>query len=207
MDRAGRRGWPPALAAALVALVVAPAASGHVVRTVGPYTFEIGWGNEPPLAGFENFVEVAVAEADGDPVVDLGRSAGVEVTFGDARTVVPLTATEEPGEFRATLVPTRPGTYGFRVDATVDGRAVSTGATCSEGTFDCVIPASEAQFPVEDPSVGEVAERIDSSLPRAEQAADDADSAKRIAIAAIVVAALALAGAVAIAIRGRRASD
>ena len=186
--------------------MVAPVASGHVVRTVGPYTFEIGWGDEPPLAGFENFVEVSVADGDGEPVADLGGSAGVEVTFGDARKVVPLAATEEPGEFRATLIPTRPGTYAFQVDATIDGRELSAGATCSEGTFDCVIPASEAQFPAQDPSVAEVAERLDRSLPRAEQAADDADSAKSIAIAALVVAALALAGAIGIAVRGRRTS-
>jgi hypothetical protein len=195
-----------ALAVAVPALVAVQAASAHVVRTVGPYTVEIGWGTEPPLAGFENSVEVTVADADGRPVADLGGSAGVAVSFGEARTKVPLVATEEPGEFRATLIPTRPGTYSFQVEATIDGRPVSTGATCSEGTFDCVIPATGAQFPVQDPSVGEVAERIDSSLPRAEQAADDADSAKSIAIAAIVLAALALAGAVGVAVHGRRKS-
>ncbi len=184
------------------ALSVAPPASAHVARTVGPYTVEFGWGNEPALAGLENYVEVTVSDASGAPVADLGE-ATAEVSFGDSSTAVPLVATEEPGEFHATLMPTRPGTYGFRIDATVDGRQISTGATCSEGTFDCVIAAAEVQFPVKDPTAGELAERLDNSLPRAEQAADEAEDAKRIAIAALV-AVVVLAAALAIVAGGRR---
>jgi hypothetical protein len=205
MDRAGRRRWGPVLAAATLAVVVAPAASAHVVRTVGPYSVEMGWGNEPPLAGFENFVEVKVT-GPGGPVADLGPDAAVAVSFGDAQKQVPLLPTEEPGEFHATLVPTRPGTYALQVEATVDGREISTGAKCSEGTFDCVIGASEVQFPVADPTAGEVADRVSNTLPRAEEAADDADSAKRLAIAAIAIAAIALGGAVGLTLRGRRQS-
>jgi hypothetical protein len=192
-----------ALAAVTLVLASAPAALAHVVRTVGPYSVEIGWGNEPPVAGLENFVEVTVT-SDAGPVADVGPDAAVAVSFGDARKSLPLVPTEEPGTFRATLVPTRPGTYAFQVEATVDGREISTGAKCSEGTFDCVIPASEIQFPVADPTPGEVADRVTATLPRAEEAADDADSAKRLAIAAIAIAAIALGGAVALALRARR---
>ena len=206
MDRAGRRGWRAALAAALLALVLAAPAAAHVVRTVGPYDVEIGWGNEPPVAGFENYAEVTVTKAAGDPILDLGPDAAVQFSFGDARKVVPLLPTERPGEFRATLIPTRPGTYELQVDAIVDDRVISTGATCGDGTFECVIPASEVQFPVADPTAGEIAGRIDSALPRAEQATDDADGAKRLAIAAIAIALVALAAAIAIAIRARRQS-
>jgi hypothetical protein len=206
MDRAGRRHWGTVLAAATLALVAAPPASAHVVRTIGPYSVEMGWGSEPPVAGFENFVEVTVTSDPGGPVADLGPDAAVAVTFGDAQKAVPLLPTEEPGEFHATLVPTRPGTYAFQVEATVDGREISTGAKCSEGTFDCVIGASEVQFPVADPTAGEVADRVAGTLPRAEEAADDADSAKRLAIAALASAACALGGAVAMALRTRRQS-
>ncbi len=206
MDRAGRPTWPPVLLAALLALAVAPAADAHVVRTVGPVEVEIGWGNEPPVAGFENFVEVTATIDPGGPVADLGADAAVEVTFGDASTTVPLLPTAAPGEFHAALVPTRPGTYAFRVSAVVDDRRISTGATCGEGTFDCVIAASEVQFPVADPTTGEIAGRITNTLPRTEQAADDADSAQRLAIAAIAIALIALGTAIAIAIRSRRHS-
>src|SRR3954462_9329349 len=110
MDRAGRLRWGAVLAAVMLALLPVPAASAHVVRTVGPYTVEMGWGNEPPVAGFENFVEVTVTGPEG-PVADLGRDAAISVSFGNAQKTLPLLPTEVPGEFHATLAPTRPGTY------------------------------------------------------------------------------------------------
>jgi hypothetical protein len=195
-----------AVAVLVLVLGVVEAAAAHVTRDVGPLTVTIGWGNEPPLAGFENSVEVGVSDASGAPVADLGSAPEVEVAYGDAQTTVALVPTEEPGEFRAALVPTRPGTYAFRLTATVDGREINTGASCSERTFECVVAASEVEFPVKDPSIGEVAERLTSELPRAEQATDEAASARRIAIVAIVLAALAMAAAIAIVVRERRKS-
>jgi hypothetical protein len=203
MDRAGRRRCRTALAAVLLGLALVPAASAHVVRTVGPYEVEIGWGSEPPIAGFENFVEVTVTRG-GEPVADLGADAAVQVGFGDANKVVPLVPTETPGEFHATIVPTRPGTYSLQVDATAGDRDISTGATCSVGTFDCVIGASEVQFPVADPTAGEIAGRVESVVPRTEDAAGDADAAKRLAVAALAIAVIALGGAIALAVRLRR---
>jgi len=195
------------IAFALAPAALAATASAHVVRTVGPYSVEIGWEAEPPLAGFENAVDVEVTEtATGRPVLDLGPAAGVAVTFGDAQKVIPLQPTERPGAFRAQLVPTRPGTYELRLQATVDGREIDAGATCSQGTFECVLPAAEAEFPVADPPLGEVADRAAAALPRAEDAADTANTAKSIAIAAVALAALALTLAVAMLARGRRRS-
>lgn len=184
---------------------IAGTAAAHVVRVVGPYSVEIGWETEPPLAGFENGVEVRVTETATDrPVLDLGPSAGVAVTFGDAQTVIPIQPTERPGQYRAQLVPTRPGTYELRLRATIDGREIDAGAACSQGTFECVLPASEAEFPVADPPLGQVADRASAALPRAEEAADAADAAKLIAIAAIIIAALALTLLIAVLARGRR---
>jgi hypothetical protein len=74
----------------------------------GPGHGRVRLGNEPALTGLENFVEVTVSDASGEPVVELGPDASVEVSFGEASTVEPLIAAEEPGAFRATLVPTRP---------------------------------------------------------------------------------------------------
>ncbi len=130
--------------------------------------------------------------------------AGVEVTFGDARKVVPLVPTERPGEFRATLVPTRPGTYAFRVSAVIDDREISTGATCGEGTFDCVIrrPRCSSRSPTRPPARSPGGSKAPCRA--ADDAADDADSAKRLAIAAIAVALIALAAAIVIGVRARR---
>lgn len=194
------------LALAGLLLVLAPPASAHVTKVAGPYRVSMGWRDEPPFAGFDNSVEVGVSDASGTPVKDVGGELEVEVSFGGARIRLPLRPTEEPGDLLAAIVPTRPGTYAFHVTGTVKGRAIDTRATCSDRTFECVSPVSEVQFPAKDPSAGEVAQRLGRGLSRTQQAADTADSARSVAIGAIVVAALALAAVVGIGVRGRRKS-
>jgi hypothetical protein len=188
-------------------LTFTPAAAAHVTRQVGPYEVTLGWGNEPPLAGFDTFVEVGVTGPGGAPVTDLGPAPEVQVGFGGAETTVPLEPSEDPGEFRGTLVPTRPGTYSMRFSAAIDGREVSTAATCSPRTFQCVVPASEVEFPVKDPALGEIAQRVTADQSRLQQADDRADTARTIAIAALALAAVALVAAVAVLVRGRRQSN
>jgi len=204
MRQSGRSGRLVLLALTGLLLAVPAAAPAHVTKASGPLRVTLGWGEEPPLTGLRNFVEVAVSDASGAPVSDLGDSATVEVSFGEERITLPLLPAERPGEFRAVLVPTRPGTYAFHLTGTVKGRAIDATSTCSEETFECVAAASEVQFPVKDPSTGELAQRLDRELPRAEGAEDSADSAERIAIAALVLAALALAGALWFGLRARR---
>lgn len=204
MPGARRRIAAAAVAAAAAALAAAPAAGAHITLPSGPYRVELGWGSEPAISGSENFVDVGITGASGGPAAGARAALQVEVSFGAARTTLPLVPGEAPGRFRAVLVPTRPGGYAFHVTGTLDGRAIDVRAACSERTFDCVTPASEVQFPVKAPSSGELAQRVERELPRAERAADSAQSAKRVAVAALVVAALALAGAVTLAVRGRR---
>jgi hypothetical protein len=185
--------------------VLAPGASAHVVERSGPYRVSMGWGNEPALSGSENFVEIGLADASGAPVPAPAGALDVEVGFGGAVRTLALAPGEEPGTFRAVLVPTRPGTYRFHVTGTVRGRAVDARAACSERTFDCVVDAAGAQFPAREPSSGEVAEKLDRQLPRAQrEAKETADDARRLALVALVVAVLAVAAAVVLGVRGRR---
>jgi hypothetical protein len=127
-----------------------------------------------------------------------------EVSFGAARTTLALEPGGGPGKLRAAIEPTRPGTYAFHVTGTVAGRGVDVGATCSQATFDCVTDAGSIQFPARDPSPGQLAQRVARGLPRAERAADTADSGRTIAIVALALAAAALAVALSGRLRGRR---
>ncbi len=194
MGGAGRRGLTGLLAAALV-LSLPASAGAHVTEQAGPLEVTVGWGNEPPLVGLENSVEVVVADGSGAPVGGPDDSLEAEVSFGERRITLPLEAGEGTGEFGAVLVPTRPGTYAFHVSGRVDGQPIEIEATCSEGTFECVLPAAEAQFPVADPSVGELAEGLEREVPRVEDATDTADGAQTLAVAALVIAAIALGAA------------
>lgn len=139
-----------------------------------------------------------VADGAGHPVVDLGGGAqSAEVAFGDER--IPLSLVPppgHPGKFRAWLVPTRPGTYSFHVSGTVKGQAIDMMSTCSDTTFACVADVSDIQFPVKDPSAGQLADRITREAPRAESAMQAAAGARTLGIAALAGALIALGAAV-----------
>jgi hypothetical protein len=116
----------------------------------------------------------------------------VEVSFGEQRISLPLEPVRpRPGEFRAWLLPTRPGTYAFRIVGTIVGQHVDVASTCSEKTFHCVADLTPIQFPAKDPSLGELADRMNRTIPRAERAGESATSARVFAI----LAALAAGGA------------
>jgi hypothetical protein len=198
----GRTGRSAALILAGSLLAFAAPATAHVEKSSGPYALTLGWGNEPALTGAENSVEVEVARA-GAPVAVKAGALEAEVSFGPATKTLPLLPTGSPGEVGAVLVPTRPGTYAFHVTGKLNGSTIDVQATCSGGTFDCVTDASEAQFPARDPSPGEVAQRLERTLPRADAARDRADSAHTLALAALVVAGLALLIVVVLAVRNR----
>ena len=188
-----------------IALMCPAAVSTHERRVVGQYRLTIGWGDEPAFTGSKNFVSVAVSDAAGMPVADLSASLAVEVSFGDERLMLPLRpAFQRPDEFRAWLLPTRSGTYSFHITGTVKGQTIDTVSTCSDNTFACVADVSALQFPVQDPSTGQLAERVNRALPRAERAIDTAAGAQKTAIAAIAVAVLALAAAIGLGLRRGR---
>src|SRR3954454_2473834 len=192
-------------------LALAGPAGPHVERSSGPFRLTLGWVDEPPLSGEANAVEVGVSGAGGGPLaVPAGGGSvpagalSVQASSAGATTTLPLVPADEGEGLRAVIVPTRPGTYAFHVTGTIRGKPVDARAACGGATFDCVTDASEVQFPAKDPSPGEVAQRLERELPRAQAAADDADSAKTLAVVALVVAALSLTLAIVMGVRLRR---
>ncbi len=193
----------------LLILVLAPGASGHVIKASGPFLVEMGWESEPPLANLDNSVNVNVSDSSGAPVEVPAGALSVEVAYGDAVVTLPLIPDQQPGRLHAQIVPARPGTYSFHVTGSVDGRTLDASATCSEATFQCVGESSDVEFPVKDPTTGEIVQRLAREGQRVEEASDEASNAKGIAIAALAVATLALgvAASVGIATRGRRKGE
>jgi hypothetical protein len=191
--RAMHRGRQLVVLAALLSTLVLPsAARAHDRLQAGPYVFTLGWEKEPALAGYENGVEVDVAGSAGRPVSQAAGKLALEVSFGDVRMVVPLEPGARAGLFRADLVPTRAGAYTFRILGAVRGRHVDISSTCSDRTFECVIDASEQQFPATDPTSEQLSERIDRLSARTSRATDSASEARTIALAGIVLALIGL---------------
>jgi hypothetical protein len=158
---------------------------------------------------------------DGKPVVDLGDTLDLEVTFGDQTQTFSLEPSFEegefgtPGDYRAWLIPTTPGQYSFHFTGTIDGEDVDETFTSGPKTFDDVQNPQSVEFPVQQPSTGELAERIDRVEPRLASAisdvqadvqttSDDASSAKTIGLIGLVVGAIGLIVAIVALVASRR---
>jgi len=189
--------------AAIILLAAWTPAAAHETKAVGGMRLTVGWGEEPAFSGFRNFVEVDVADGAGHPVVDLdGGALSVEVSFGDERLSLSLLpARGQPGKFRAWLVPTRPGTYSFHITGMAKGQSIDVTSTCSPETFACVADVSDIQFPVKDPSAGQLADRLSRELPRAEGAMAAASGARTLALAGLAGAVIALGAAIGFGVR------
>ena len=209
-----------ALVGALLLLGAAPALA-HEGRKLGDLEMEVGWGTEPALAGQLNSALILLVH-HGEPVVDLGDTLEFEVTFGDQTQQFPIEPFFEPGEFgtpgdyRAWFIPTRPGEYTFHFFGTVDGEDIDETFTPGPGGFEEVESPQSVQFPEQDPSTGELAERIDREVPRLassigdvqadlQTSLDDASSAKTLGLIGLIVGAVGLIVAiVALVVSGRR---
>ena len=200
------RTWRALAGGLVLASMLVAAVGAHDAHVAGPYRLVIGWSDEPAFTGIRNAVVVEITET-GKGAITEPAALSVEVSFGAERIVLPLN--QDPVRrhvFQAPLVPTRAGTYTLHITGKVKSQAIDITTTCSEKTFDCVVDGSAIQFPVKEPSAGQVVERLDRSLPRAELALESAARARTIAVAAIVVAALALLSA-AVSLKRTRKSE
>jgi len=170
----------------------------HEKIRIGTLQLTIGWSDEPAFAGSRNSVEVEMADPSGSPVADLPDGLTVEVRFGDRHVTMPLLAAgRQRGTFRAWIIPTRVGTYAFRITGRLKDQLIDVTSTCSEKTFPCVIDPADVQFPEKDPSAGQLADRIIQSQPRVEQAVDGASEARMLSFVSLAIAAVAVAATVA----------
>ena len=198
-----RLSCPLAIAIAAILCGSMATLAAHEKKVSGALDLVIGWGEEPAFTGSRNSVVVTVSDRAG-ALKDPAAALSVEIIFGSERITLPLEPVfNHPNEFRAWLVPTRAGTYTFHVTGKIRGQAIDVTSTCAENTFHCVEEAAEIQFPVKDPSAGQLADRIDRSLPRAELATATAASARLIAIAALGIAIAGSAAAILISLRRR----
>jgi hypothetical protein len=193
----------------MVALVLfAGPVAAHEHRDVNGHTFVVGWDVEPPFTGVANAAGVEVTR--GTTPVD-GAQLKAEILFGDktsTQRTAPIdmeAAFGEPGKYSAPILPTRPGVYTFHITGTVDGQPVDQNFTSSKDTFESVEDPQE--FPVKDPTRGELAQKIERLDPRmaneAKAAAASQSSADRARTTAFAALALAVVGLV-LALSARR---
>jgi len=179
----------------------------------------VGFGDEPAYAGEKNSVQLLLADANDKPVTDLGNTLKVEVTTGSAE---PLELAMEPffevgesgtpGDYRGFFIPTAPGSYSFHFTGAIKGQKVDQTFKSGPQSFADIEDPAQVQYPVEQPTGGQLATRADRETARInaalaaerDQANDDAASARTLAIIGLIVGALGLvAGGAALAMRRR----
>ena len=184
--------------AAACALVAQPAAA-HTGREVGEYHLTVGWGTEPAFAGQPNSVQLILTDHDDRPVTDLGDTVRVAVTTGSAAAKTfamephfRVGAFGTPGDYRAFFFPTRPGRYTFHFTGTIKGQRIDQKFTSSDTTFDDQKDPAGVSYPVADPAVSQLSDRVERVDTRVAAAQDASDNSKMFGIIGIVVGALGL---------------
>lgn len=143
---------------AIVAFVVAlsavvftgGAASAHEVRHVGPYTFVVGFLNEPAYAQQQNSLDLTVCKGttctytvqDGlrilkNPVTDAEKTLKAEVLMGSAAPLaLPLEPRyANPGKYASYFVPSATGSYTFHFSGMLEDLKIDEKFTSGPNTF------------------------------------------------------------------------
>ncbi len=128
------RFWRAALAAVLLALALPMAASAHTSVDVGPYTLEVGWVDEPPLAGMKNAVFISITNKDTSQPVEGVSTLEVTVSIGgkDRKLELRPLSEDQPGQYAADFIPTRRGTYTVKLSGKIETTDVNTSVDIEE---------------------------------------------------------------------------
>jgi hypothetical protein len=191
-----------AILVVLLASLFPSIALAHERRTVGKYTFVVGWLNEPSYQGQENGLDLTITDTNGTPVDGAEKTLKVGIAYGGgAAKDLPLRARFGlKGKYTTDVIPTKAGSYSFVFSGTLNGDAVNETFESGPGRFDDVVSTSSIEFPAS------ANEATQSAGPSATDAA--VQRATIVGGAGVAVGLIGIIlGAVAIALRGRAAES
>jgi hypothetical protein len=171
------------------ALLLSGTASAHERRSVGPFSFVVGWLNEPALLNEPNSVDLRITKtADSSPVVGAEKSLKVEIQADGQKLAVDLSPRfNMPGAYNANLTPTKTGSFTFVFSGTVDGTPINETFKAGPGTFGLV--EEPKGFPQPLPAIQDVAKSVDAlkeGTGTSSGSTDSSDKAETALIVAIV---------------------
>lgn len=141
-------------------------ALAHERRNVGPYTFVVGWLNEPAYVNSLNALDLAVTESAGGRAVEgLEQTLRAEVIVGGGAKTLPLKLAARfglPGRYRGDVLPTKTGDYTFRIFGTVGSTQVDERFESGPGRFNGIEATAALEFPDAVPSTADLVGRLDS---------------------------------------------
>jgi len=155
-----------AVVVASLGIFASPAAA-HERRTVGPYTFVVGWITEPSYVGQLNALDLTVTEtATSKAVEGLEKTLKADLITGGGAAVLPLTVAARfglPGKYQGQVLPTKTGDYTFHITGTVNTTNVDEKFESGPGRFGAVEDITALQFPAKVPSNTDLAAKLDDA--------------------------------------------
>jgi hypothetical protein len=140
-------------------------ALGHERRNVGPYTFVVGWINEPAYVSFMNSLDLTVSETSGGKAVEgLDKTLKADVTYGGLTTPQPLTIAArfgQPGKYSGYVLPTKVGEYTFHITGTIGTMNIDEKFQSGPGRFGSIESTDPLQYPQKVVSNADLADRLD----------------------------------------------
>ena len=143
---------------------LASPAAAHESRGVGPYTFVVGWINEPSVVGQSNGLDLTVTEtASGTPVDGLEKTIQAEVIIGGGsktRSLALAPDGDRPGHYTSGFIPTRVGDYTFHLSGTVGTTKIDEQFESGPNRFDPVTDIVPLEFPDQVPTTADLAKQL-----------------------------------------------
>ena len=140
-------------------------ALGHERRAVGPYTFVVGWINEPSYVGLLNSLDLTVTETSGGkPVEGLDKTLKADLTYGGSTQAQPLTIAArfgQPGHYTGYVMPTKVGDYTFHITGTVGTMNIDEKFESGPGRFGSIESTDPLQYPAKVVANSDLAARLD----------------------------------------------
>jgi hypothetical protein len=137
-------------------------AFAHGSTTVGDYTIEIGFKNEPALQGEMNGLDLVVTNSKTDkPVTGMEDTLQAEIIFGASKKTLKIEPVEgEDGAYTAAVLPTAIGDYTWHIFGKIEDTPVDISMTSSPTTFVSVVPPADASFPGKQLSASDLETRL-----------------------------------------------
>ena len=140
-------------------------ALGHERRAVGPYTFVVGWINEPSYVNLLNSLDLTVTETNGGKAVEgLEKTLKADLTFGGSTTPQPLALAARfglPGKYSGYVMPTKIGDYIFHITGTVGTTNVDEKFESGPGRFGSIESTDPLQYPQKVTANADLAAKLD----------------------------------------------
>lgn len=147
-------------------------ALAHERRTVGRYTFLVGFLNEPAIQGEPNGLDLTITDASGKPVVGAEKTLKVAIAYGGGqpRSLELEPSDEAPGHYTASVIPTKAGSYSFIFSGSLHGEPINARFESGPGRFDDVISPTTLEFPVSVPAPADLVQQTQAANATAQAA-------------------------------------